>query len=183
MIENKGVALMMVLWVLLLLGFIALEFSYSMRTEVEVTKNFRDEVQAYYIARAGIELGRYELTIAEAHRQTPHYRDLESQRLVFGKDDSGEGKKAPKCRVFELSKGICDYRFEAAIDKIPFNQLVKNEPALKKFLEKYCGIEAFTEEISSIAQSIIDWADEPSSTQGLFGAEDDWYKSHDEGYE
>ena len=46
--NQQGVALMMVLWVLLLLSFIALEFAHSMRTEVEVTKNFRDEIQAYY---------------------------------------------------------------------------------------------------------------------------------------
>lgn len=180
--NEKGIALMMVLWVLLLLSFIALEFAHSMRTEVEITKNFRDEVRAYYLARAGVELGRYELAISG--KLAPHYRDLETQRLVFGKGEGEEGKSSPECRVFELGNGICEYQFEAAGDKWPLNDLAKNENALKKFLEEYCGIEAFTEEISMIAYSIMDWVDPPSELLRLQGgAEDDWYKSNDQGYE
>lgn len=61
--SEPGIALMMVLWVMLLLSLLALEFAHSMRMETEVTKNFRDEVLAYYLARGGIELARYELAI------------------------------------------------------------------------------------------------------------------------
>ena len=182
--NQQGVALMMVLWVLLLLSFIALEFAHSMRTEVEVTKNFRDEIQAYYLARAGVELGRYELAISG--KLKPHYRDPESQRVVFGKGEGGECKKSPECRVFELGNGISDYRFLALGDKYPLNKLAdkKNEAPLNTFLAEYCGLEAFSEEISMIAHSIRDWVDSDDfySLPGI-GAEDDWYKSNDKGYE
>lgn len=196
--DESGVALMMVLWVLILLSFIALEFAHSMRTELEVTKTFRDETQAYYMARAGIELGRYELAICGTNpKLTPHYRDPESGRLVFGKGDDGEAKKFPTCRTFELGDGKCDYEFEAAGDKLPLNKLVdpgnyaKSQEMIKKFLEKYCDVETASEEESNISLSILDWVDEDhiagGSTQsgGLpgLGAEDDWYKSHDCGYE
>jgi hypothetical protein len=194
--DERGVALMMVLWVLILLGFIALEFAYSMRTEVEVTKTFRDEAQAYYVARAGIELGRYELAIC-ATKLKPHYRDSATGRLVFGKGDDGEAKPPPACRTFELSSGKCDYEFEAASDKLPLNKLVDpanyagSQEMIKKFLEKYCDVEPASEEESDIALSMLDWVDEDhiagGSTQsgGLpgLGAEDDWYKSHDCEYE
>jgi len=45
-------------------------------------------------------------------------------------------------------------------------------------------LEAFTEEISMIAYSILDWkdTDDSYSVPGI-GAEDDWYKSNDRGYE
>lgn len=178
---EEGVALMMVLWVLLLLSFIALEFAYSMRTEVEITKNYRDEMQAYYIARAGVELGRYELAISG--KAKPHYKD-QTKRMVFGKGEDGNAKNSPKFRVFKLGEGICDYQFEAANVKFPLNDLTKNVDALKKFLEKYCDLEAFSEEISMIAYSIKDWVDDDDhySLPGI-GAEDDWYESNDRGYE
>ncbi|MGA1875033.1 MAG: general secretion pathway protein GspK [bacterium] len=181
---EKGIALMMTLWILLLLSFVALEFAHSMRTEVEVTKNFRDEIQAYYLALGGIELGRYELAVSGSLE--PQCRDPETQRVVFGKGEGNECKSPPECRVFELSGGTCDYRFETAADKYPLNLLAekKHVENLKKFLEKYCGVEAFTEEIGMIAYSIIDWkdSDDSYSLPGI-GAEDDWYKSHDQGYE
>jgi len=194
--DERGVALMMVLWVLILLSFIALEFAYSMRTEVEVTKTFRDEVQAYYVARAGIELGRYELAICGT-KLKPHYRDSATGRLVFGKGDDGEAKPPPACRTFELGGGKCDYEFEAASDKLPLNKLVDpanysgSQGMIKKFLEKYCDVEPASEEESDITLSMLDWVDDDhiagGSTQsgGLpgLGAEDDWYKSHDCGYE
>ena len=196
--DERGVALMMVLWVLILLSFIALEFAHSMRTEVEVTKTFRDEIQAYYLARAGIELGRYELAICgTSPKSKPHYRDPETGRMVFGKGDDGEAKKPPACRTFELGGGKCDYEFEAASDKLPLNKLVdpanytKSQEMIKKFLETYCDVEPASEEESNIALSMLDWVDDDhiagGSTQsgGLpgLGAEDDWYKSNDCGYE
>jgi len=180
--SEEGVALMMVLWVLLLLSFIALEFAHSMRTEVEITKNYRDEIQAYYLARAGIEMGRYELAIAG--KAKPHYTDTQTQRVVFGKGEDGNAQSSPKFRVFELGEGICDYRFEPANVKLPLNKLTKNVDALKNFLEKYCDLEAFSEEMSMIAYSIKDWVDDDDhySLPGI-GAEDDWYESNEQGYE
>jgi type II secretory pathway component PulK len=59
--NNKGLALMMVLWVLILLGALATEFAYSMRTEVNATKNYKEEIESYYLAKAGINMGVAEL--------------------------------------------------------------------------------------------------------------------------
>ena len=59
--NNKGLALMMVLWVLILLGALATEFAYSMRTEVNATKNYKEDVESYYLAKAGINMGIAEL--------------------------------------------------------------------------------------------------------------------------
>lgn len=52
--REAGMALIAVLWVLVLLTAIVAEFAYSMRTEVNITCNFREAAQAYYIAHSGV---------------------------------------------------------------------------------------------------------------------------------
>ena len=74
----------------------------------------------------------------------------------------------------------------AEAEKYDLNDLAKkkNINELKNILVTYCGIEAFTEELAVITQSIIDWVDEDQlySIPGV-GAEDDWYEAHNQGYE
>jgi len=50
---NRGVALLLVLWALVLLGTLALGFSWSMRTEAMAARNGIDETRAYFQARTG----------------------------------------------------------------------------------------------------------------------------------
>lgn len=52
---SKGAILIVVLWLLLAMGLLALSFSASIRTEVNATKNVVDQKQSYYVARAGVE--------------------------------------------------------------------------------------------------------------------------------
>lgn len=51
---NRGVALLLVLWALVLLGTLALGFSWSMRTEALAARNGIDEARAYFQARTGV---------------------------------------------------------------------------------------------------------------------------------
>ena len=59
--DNRGIALIMVLWILLLLMVIVLEFSFAMRVEVDATRNFKDETTCYYNARSGFQRAVVEL--------------------------------------------------------------------------------------------------------------------------
>ena len=52
--SSRGIALISVLWILVLLTAIVGEFAYSMRTEVNITRNFKEATQAYYIAHSGL---------------------------------------------------------------------------------------------------------------------------------
>ena len=52
--NNKGIALVVTLLVLTLLLTIILEFGMDMRVEARSAANFRDEMQAYYLAKSGI---------------------------------------------------------------------------------------------------------------------------------
>lgn len=52
--REGGFALISVLWVLVLLTAIVAQFGYTMRTEVNITRNFKDAAQAHYIAHSGV---------------------------------------------------------------------------------------------------------------------------------
>ncbi|MCK5011771.1 MAG: hypothetical protein KAS98_14850, partial [Deltaproteobacteria bacterium] len=51
---ERGIALMLVLWVLTLLSIMVFEFCYTMRIEATITKNFKEGAKSYYLAQAGI---------------------------------------------------------------------------------------------------------------------------------
>jgi general secretion pathway protein K len=52
---KKGIALIMVLWVMAILSVVALEFSYAMRTEINITKNNKEDLQRYAMAEGGVQ--------------------------------------------------------------------------------------------------------------------------------
>jgi len=52
--NEKGIALLLVLWIVTLLTVICAEFSWTMRTETTTVTNFKEGEQAYYTAEAGI---------------------------------------------------------------------------------------------------------------------------------
>src|SRR4030066_755508 len=59
--QTGGVALILVIWVVIILMAIVGEFSYSMRTELNIAKNFKEEEEAYQLALAGIEQAKVEI--------------------------------------------------------------------------------------------------------------------------
>ena len=63
--SERGIALFLVLWVMALLTVIAGEFCYAVRTEVNITRNFKEETQTYYIAVSGLFWTIEELVVNE----------------------------------------------------------------------------------------------------------------------
>ncbi len=52
--DQRGLALVVVLWVLVLLSLIAASFTLTTRTEVNVTRNLIDNAKAEALADAGV---------------------------------------------------------------------------------------------------------------------------------
>jgi hypothetical protein len=179
--KDCGVALIMILWVLILLDIIVLQFATSMKTEVEVTRNFRDSFESYYLARAAVEMAKYELKYVGS-KTTTH--GMSDGQVDFRADDevTREGNPLWK-RESPFGNGIFKIEYEAIDAKSDLNSLVKNERALEDMLID-CNIEAESSELSMIKRSIIDWSDKDDTLAGPdIGAEDDWYKENWEGYE
>jgi len=54
-LNEKGVALILILWVVIFLGVIVNTFAWMVRTEVQAVGNFKEEINAYYLARGGFQ--------------------------------------------------------------------------------------------------------------------------------
>jgi general secretion pathway protein K len=54
-VNREGIAQLVVLWALLLLGTLAMSFAFSMRTEAMASRNGLEAERAYYQARTGVD--------------------------------------------------------------------------------------------------------------------------------
>src|ERR1700758_385109 len=52
--DERGVALLLVLWIFMILGVLALDFSRYMRDDAMASVNLADETYGYYVALAGM---------------------------------------------------------------------------------------------------------------------------------
>ena len=53
--DERGVSLIAVLWIVAILTVLASEFMYSMQLEIRIARNWSDQVNAFYAAKAGLE--------------------------------------------------------------------------------------------------------------------------------
>ncbi len=168
--DQGAVALVLVVWVVVVLMAIVGEFAYSMRTEINITKNFKEEEIAYQLAMAGIEQAKLEILSTNSSDIT--YLDDE-EKLAF-KDQEDEEEVIS--RSGELGAGSFEYTITDEDSKINVNTASLEQ---LKYLLDSTGVEG--EDIDVIADSIFDWRD-PNDLHLLNGAEEDYYRSLDEPY-
>ena len=127
---NRGIALLLVLWALILLGTLALGFSWSMRTEALAARNGIDDARAYFQARTGVN--RAVMLLATS-----------SPDNVLASAIAGEDGDA----AYEV-------RVESESGKVDVNLV--NEEVLLEILKKG-GLPE--EEAESVRDAILDWRD------------------------
>ncbi len=99
--------MMVVLWVLVLLMALATEFAFSMKMEVNTTRNFKEDIESYHLAKAGVALAMSEiLTPARFHSVHPedgwiYGKPLSSEKNSDTKDPQTKGAKL---KEFEIQK-------------------------------------------------------------------------------
>lgn len=172
-IDENGVALILTLWILVLLTIIVAEFSTSMRTEINITRNFKEESGSYYLALAGIEKAKEEII-------TPSFVQCldEKGQLIFKEIGKGEEEKkeAPQREGLKLENGTYSY---VIIDEERKLNLNTATPDMLKRLFISTGVK--DKVLDTIVDSIIDWKD-PDNLKHLNGAEEDYYRSLQEPY-
>lgn len=168
--NDRGIALFLVLWVLALLTVIVGEFCHAMRTEVNITRNFKEETEARYFALAGINRAVLEL--------------VRNDRIAPKEENTEEAvETAPRWRVnaelppVPYGTGRFTVVLGNEIGKINLNLA---DAALLRILLN--GFDLPEEDIAVVVDSIQDWRDEDNAHR-LNGAEDDYYKSLPEPYE
>ena len=167
-------ALVLVLWVLALLSVIVMEFCFSMRTEVNITRNFKETGQLYYFAHGGIQRAIAELI----YRSDPA---LHQKRTLPGVEELTEMEQEWRIDgrpyLVPFQQGEAEVRVTSESGRINLN----NAPdvVLRRVLKYFVEI---GEERDIIIDSILDWRD-TDDFHRLNGAENDYYQSLTEPYD
>ena len=141
MMGRRGIAQLLVLWALVLLGTLALGFSLSMRTEAQAARNGVDDARAYFQARTGVARAAVLLATLPV--------DNVMRMEIAGR----EGDASYEVRV------------ESESGKVDINLV--SEEVLLEILRKG-GLP--DEEAESVRDAILDWKD-PDDTPRPRGAE------------
>jgi general secretion pathway protein K len=155
-LNQRGVALLVVLWIFIFLLVVAFDFSASVREEATAAHRFSDETQGYYIALAGFERGVYEFL------QQSTARDATQKKAdIFDGDWREEA----------LGSGAFRVRWVDEAGKININRA--DEETLRRIFTNL-GVEEPNRAI--LVDSIMDWRD-PDDLHRASGAENEYYRS------
>jgi type II secretory pathway component PulK len=165
--QAGGVALVLVIWVIVVLVAIVGEFSYSMRTEIKITRNFKEEEEAYQLALAGIQQAKAE--ILNAKDLSKMYVDANGV-LIINPDEEAPAR--------ENSLGAGNYQYTITDEN---GKLNLNTATIEQLRSIFMNSGDGPAEVDTIVDSIFDWRD-TDDLHMLNGAEDDYYRSLDRGY-
>ncbi|HSB31340.1 MAG TPA: hypothetical protein VLD55_07030 [Candidatus Sulfobium mesophilum] len=160
---DKGIALIMVLWVLTVLMVIALSFSYMGRTESQTSLAFRQGVEKKFLAEAGIEKGVAEILYAKMNP---------NPQVVLEGGETWKMDGTPY--TVKTEDGYYTVSIVDESGKININTLTDASAIILKNLLTNSGVEAAEADI--IVDSILDWKDADDLAR-LNGAESDYYMS------
>lgn len=162
--NERGVALMIVLWVMVILMIIVSEFAYTLKVDSAAVRNFKDGTEAYYLAVAGINLGLAE--ISEDYDIVCLDRD---GRLLFKKKENGRLADIGSKREFVGGGGRASYSISDEKGRLNVN--TASRETIYEAL-RISGVETADRDI--IADSILDWRD-ADQEHHMNGAETDYY--------
>jgi general secretion pathway protein K len=180
--NQSGIALMIVLWVLVLLMALATEFAFSMKMEVNTTRNYKEDAESYYLAKAGLNLALAELfKDSSFHSIHDEHGWISGNRVGTPSTLAGKvpikGGEVQKFDIvnrtdIKLGNGTITYTIKDENGKIPINS--SSKIILNKLLA-YSGVkEKLDQDI--ISDSILDWIDS-NKNHRINGAEDDYYRT------
>jgi general secretion pathway protein K len=168
--KRGAVALVLVLWVVVVLIVIAGQFAYSMRTEINIVRNFKEEEESYQLAMAGMEKAKFEILLA-----SPSVVVYLAEDGMFIFDDESEEVEKP-VRSGRLGKGRYEYTIVDEDRKLNINTATSEQ---LKSLFHDTGVEI--SDVDIIVDSMMDWRD-ANDLHMLNGAEEDYYRSLKEPY-
>ncbi len=158
---RRGVAMVIVMWVVLVLSLLISGFAFTMHVETRLESFNRKQLKAEMIARSGIEAAKLILL-----------RDLTS--ATEGGFDAPNQEWATNQTLYvdhPLGDGVLNVRVTDEEAKLPINKLT---PAQWRRLLDLLAVDPADADV--IADSAADWIDD-NDLHLLNGAEDDYYQS------
>ncbi|MBN2438467.1 MAG: general secretion pathway protein GspK [Deltaproteobacteria bacterium] len=163
--NERGIALFIVLWVMALLTVIAGEFCYAIRTEANITRNFKEETQTYYIAVSGLFWAIEELVVNEFVPLKVNAADVEEEQEDIRLRINTDIPAVP------YGDGQFKVLSENESGKVNLNRA--GEFLLKMMLNHF---EIADADKNIIVDSIMDWRDKDHFYRAN-GAENEYYLS------
>jgi general secretion pathway protein K len=161
--NEKGFALLMVLWIMMILMVIVFSFSLMTRTETHATLYFKEGAEKRFIAEAGVQRAVMELF----HRG-----------VYKNKQPVTEGHEPVRVDGTKYTGRLGDDRYVFDIvdesGKISLNALTDSSGVIMSNLLVNLGVKK--EDADAIVESILDWKD-GDELRRLHGAESDHYMS------
>jgi type II secretory pathway component PulK len=193
--NQRGIALLLVLWIFTILGVIALDFARYIRDDAMAAVNLADETRGYYLALAGMNRA-----IFDAERLREQGTDAEAANKVNGKqpqglkakkgfgaqeqqdDDDAPVKVPPDGQWHEdsFAGGRYSVRMTDEGGRISLNRA--SEATLTRVVTNLVrggnattGVDTHAaKDIGSIVDAILDWRDSDDLARAN-GAESDYY--------
>jgi general secretion pathway protein K len=184
---ERGVALLLVLWIFMILGVIALDFAQYMRDDAMASVNFSEETRGYYIALAGMNRALYDAQRTREQQNRPKKvangdaDDLDDDVPVLVPCD-GEWHDG------DFSGGKWRVRMTDEGGRIAINRAT--EPLLTRIVgfmlqggQPMAGQDRrAANEVATVVDSILDWID-TDDLQRMHGAESEYYEKRRIPYE
>ncbi len=172
--QARGVALIMVLWVIAVLSVVVLEFSFAMRTEVNITKNYKEELQLYAMGQGGVQRTIAELIYKHDSKVQQLRKTLTSEEIP---PEKKEWVTDGRPYLIPFQQGTCEVKVMSEAGKVNINLV--SEQMLRKIIT-LLGLEGESRDI--VVDSILDWKDADDFYR-LNGAEESYYQSLKEPYQ
>jgi general secretion pathway protein K len=186
--RERGVVLIIVLWMVMLLSVIAAGMGYAMRTEALLAANLAESSAAYALAEAGVYHTIMELANKDSRDQAPADGSVDDWQFGGGTvrvsiiDESGriDLNAAPRELLIGLLRGP-----EAAAQETPEAEQAGETGttvADGRMMDPDEALEEQQEEWEALADAIIDWRD-ADDARGTRGAEARDYRAAGLDYE
>ncbi len=164
---ERGIALIMTLWVLVLLTAVAMSFSFSSRRGSASTRNLKEDTQAYYLA-----LSAYEDVISYLLTDPDTAVDFIDKKGNFRTDD----ERPPITGLKTVDGAEVEIRISDEESRININTLLNPQyMGLLSNLFDHIGVPF--EDQQTLIDSLLDWKDSgDADAVHLSGAEDEYYE-------
>ncbi|HEY1171421.1 MAG TPA: helix-hairpin-helix domain-containing protein [Verrucomicrobiae bacterium] len=173
--HRSGIALIMVLMVITVLGVIAFGFAKSMAVEVKLARNASFDTETEWLGRSGVEFARY---ILGQHMTVPNEGNYDALNQKWAGGPMGTNDILAALSLENNQVGSGTFSIKIIDLERYYNINLADDVALKLAME-VAGLDPTL--ASEAVDCILDWRDTDDATM-LNGAESDYYLSQSPPY-
>jgi len=170
--DQRGVALVVVLWVTVLLAVMAGVFSSVVRSEARGAANLVSQTRAYYMAAGGVNAAV--AGIIDRQRQGGAQAAAPGEQTAQTEEEGWSADGRP--RDLRFDGGVVTVRVFDEAGKLDVNKATRDD-----LVRLFVALGVKGAERDMVIDSILDWRDE-NNFHRLNGAEDDYYEQLPEPY-